>query len=270
MMMAVARQQAVLFFASDSYVHERSPTGVFTAEPGRKLKELLKGDVVAKILSSQFEANTYAAGPVDWLNEVALEEHRQGPIVVNREMSMAEVAGLSEAYGDVYDVTPGTLEGYRDIDSYKWVDLAGRPSWRRRLQVGADYEVLSDEHKSPREREKIPEIARVEEIFTHQASSTADIGACTQYIQCTQRTIHAIHTLCITHTTYTIYYTTHTTHTTRIHTQVQHTQQTQQTHHTHTHLVQYMQRTHHTHALEEYATHTGHARTDTTHTTHIT
>jgi hypothetical protein len=262
MMMAVARQQAVLFFASDSYVHECSPTGVFTAEPGEKLKELLKGDVVKKILSTQFEANTYAAGPVDWMDEVALEEHRQGPIVANRKMSLAEVAGLSEAYGDVYGVNPGTLEDYRGIESHKWVDLAGRPNWRRRLHVGADYEVLSDEHKSPREREKIPEIARVEEIFTHQASSTAEIGACTQYIQCT-------HTTRTTHTTHNIYNTCNTYNTYNAYPiynrNTQHTQHTQ-----HTHTTYNMCNTHNTQALEEYATPTGYARTDTIHTTHTT
>lgn len=61
---------------------------------------------------------------------------------------------------------PGPLTS-TTVTIHGWVELTGRPSWRRKLVAGGDFEVLSAASTTPAQRELRPEVARVSEIFVH-------------------------------------------------------------------------------------------------------
>ena len=60
------------------------------------------------------------------------------------------------------------------VNDYQWVDLAGRPKWRRRVAVGQAWSVDVAGSETPSEREKNPAIAIVGRVFGHKLEENGE------------------------------------------------------------------------------------------------
>jgi hypothetical protein len=173
-----AVRQSVEFWVCGGYDHcdAKVPTAPNFFAPGPDLVEMFRKDKFMKLLMSEHrEATTYAEGAGAKaaseelvLVDVLSKRQREGPLDCGEE-SAQQLAG---AY-DKFRLKRGDVPDPVVVDQHKWVEVRGRPRWRRRIEVGETWEVHTSlaSGESTRQRERRPQVALVEQVFAHTDES---------------------------------------------------------------------------------------------------
>ena len=146
---------------------------------GKELLKFIEEDkCFAALLSSRQEADTYAEGNINVDDEVPSESLRVASRGVSvQTLSASDLRDLQREYKSRYPtmVMPKTLAGTGTVKEYPWIDVAGKPKFQRRVQVGGDYEIwtLRDD-ETAMEIEEHPYVARVHRILGHRPSVDHD------------------------------------------------------------------------------------------------
>ena len=206
MQKANAVRQSLEFWMAGGHEHYPDETGgCFT--PGPLLIKMLKEDPFMRSLisaSATGEIKTYAEGTVhnerDWHSD-------QKTHVLSTRSTVGVLDCGSDSVGDLHRAykSRGLTSPLRDasppvqieVRQYTWVDVRGRPRWRRRVQVGESWEIniplrqLEGQSESMAQRERCPPIALVEQVFTHGESPEVWILV-TWYVLCRGADTHPV------------------------------------------------------------------------------
>ena len=142
---------------------------------GPKLLAFIDSDpCVRELLFKSAEANTYAEGAVNMEDEAPTENLTVATRdVVDSDLDNADLRALKREYQNRYPELElpesGSISPH--VKEYKWLDVAGKPKFQRRICVGGDYEIWTlRENETASDIEKNPYVARVNRILGHRLS----------------------------------------------------------------------------------------------------